>query len=365
MWTLAKGARTLRRVHKTALEVAKKLEEPDQVPYDFYVEREFIAGYIGMTVGEYYANLDRTIEANIKVQKKFLGEVRSIDYGLGGLTQASTFGCKMFYNENAIYQIKEPLIKSLEDIDKLEAPDPLKDGLMPEMFKRYNYVKKKVGNKYPVGYPIPRGSQGPFTTAALLRGLLPLLADIGRNPEMVHKLLRFITDAAIAQIRIGEELNDNPEREKSIGMADDFAGYLSPRLYEEFVLPYNKRIYETFDGDRNYHSESLTAKHLPFLLEMGVASFLGDTREMYHTVKDLKRCIGHKVFISAFIDNMSVITHGTPQTVAENVKRAMRDGAPGGGFELSVDLCNWPVPIENIETFMKAAEKYGRYPIKL
>jgi uroporphyrinogen decarboxylase len=350
-------------------EIAFNLEEPDMVPWDLFLETEFMAAYAGITIKEYQTKLDKAIETQIAVQRRLLGEVRSLDYSLFN-AQSSTFGCQMIFTESG-HKIKEPLIKDTEDLERLGVPDPLKDGLMPEVIKRYDYVKKKWGNKYCIPPPVGTDSWAPFTLSALLRGQYQIFIDIYRDPELMHKLLQYVTEAIIKRIEAGKEF----EKESSlpqivlesslngVWLSDDLACFLPPPMYEKFALPYNMAIYEYFGGDRLYHSESMGEKHLPLLSKMGIDYFLPDTRMIYVDIKTLKRCLEGKIAVEGFIDNWGSIKYGTPADVEEEVKKALSEGAPGGGFELLVDLCNW-VPLDNIDAFIRAIEKYGKSPFR-
>ncbi|MCK5095386.1 MAG: hypothetical protein KAR18_11700, partial [Spirochaetes bacterium] len=59
-----------------------------------------------------------------------------------------------------------------------------------------------------------------------------------------------------------------------------------------------------------------------------------------------------------------VLPFGSTKHVEEEVKRRIRDLAPGGGYVLAqVHNIQPGVPLENILMMYEAAKKYGMYPI--
>ncbi|MEM2930150.1 MAG: uroporphyrinogen decarboxylase family protein, partial [Thermoproteota archaeon] len=62
----------------------------------------------------------------------------------------------------------------------------------------------------------------------------------------------------------------------------------------------------------------------------------------------------------------SLLTLGNPEEVEAEVKRLVREVAPGGGYILSTtNVLTRYVPPENALAMYRAAEKYGRYPINI
>ena len=80
--------------------------------------------------------------------------------------------------------------------------------------------------------------------------------------------------------------------------------------------------------------------------------------------KILKEKFGAKIGFWGGIDTQYVLPRGTVEDVEEEVKKRIRDLAPGGGFVLAaVHNIQRDVPPENIVTMFRAARKYGRYPM--
>ena len=67
---------------------------------------------------------------------------------------------------------------------------------------------------------------------------------------------------------------------------------------------------------------------------------------------------------SGAIDTNWVLPNGSPEDVRREVRRRIKDLAPGGGYVLSSVHCIQPdVPVENVEAMFDEAHRAGRYPI--
>ena len=78
--------------------------------------------------------------------------------------------------------------------------------------------------------------EGPCAEAADLRGINRLMTDFSDDPEFVHGLFAFTVETAIsfadAQIKAGAGI---------IGIGDAAASLVGPRVYKEFVWPWEKK----------------------------------------------------------------------------------------------------------------------------
>jgi len=80
----------------------------------------------------------------------------------------------------------------------------------------------------------------------------------------------------------------------------------------------------------------------------------------------LKRRHGSRLsFWGGGCDTQSTLPRGTPATVRAEVRRRIRDLAPGGGFVFNpVHNIQPGVPPQNVVALYSAVLDYGRYPIR-
>jgi hypothetical protein len=170
---------------------------------------------------------------------------------------ASGFGCQIEYppKQDPVVSPRHYPVKTTRDIKDLSIPNPEKDGLMPKVLTYIEYMK--LHSFLPVGIT---DIQGPLTTANQLMGFDKLIYLMEDDPLAAHELMEKVTEALTQWIKrqkqaIGEPLTEcisdqqvYTGRHAGIWFSDDDAVLISPRLYKEFVVPYNSRICKVFGG---------------------------------------------------------------------------------------------------------------------
>ena len=115
------------------------------------------------------------------------------------------------------------------------------------------------------------------------------------------------------------------------------------------------------------HQDGAIYQWIPDIVEIDIdvlnpiqvsAKGMGDTAK-------LKREFGEQLaFLGGGIDTQSILSYGTPQEVRDEVRRRIRDLAPGGGYVFAqVHDIQPEVPPENIMAMYEAVDEYGNYPV--
>jgi hypothetical protein len=186
--------------------------------------------------------------------------VRS-NYGTGILP--SLFGAELFVMDDAMDTL--PTTRALPGIAALEAaaaggaPDPQQAGLGRKVFatgRRYVEVARrypKIAKYVRIYHP---DLQSPMDVVELLWGST-LFLDVFDRPELVHALLRTVTDSYIRFHAEWEKLVPPPAGHAvhwglmhagRIMLRDDSAMNFSPEMYDTFIRPYDAELLRTFGG---------------------------------------------------------------------------------------------------------------------
>jgi len=81
---------------------------------------------------------------------------------------------------------------------------------------------------------------------------------------------------------------------------------------------------------------------------------------------EVKAEFGGRIALKGNVDCAQVLTFGTTDEVVEATRRALRQGAPGGGYILSSsNSIHSAVKPENYRTMLDTLARCGRYPITL
>lgn len=178
-------------------------------------------------------------------------------FGVGGL--ASVFGVTYELSERyGAPWVTAPVSK--ERLAALE-PDGLdwESSLVPTMCRFAEHFRRELGGRLKASCQVYLpDTQGPFDLAHLARGH-DLLTDLMDDPPFVHHLMELATHVYVEGSKrlkqaTGEPLNSGHHSGNlymvgaGVRMCDDSGTLLSPRLHEEFVLPYHQRALEAFGG---------------------------------------------------------------------------------------------------------------------
>jgi len=163
------------------------------------------------------------------------------------------FGSKPTFKPDMDPMVGEPVIKTEEDIENLDYPDFYTSGLMPKVLKIYETAEKMLKRKIPVFFE--RWDRSSWGVAVHLRGLRELLIDTFRNPNLVHKLLAFITESRMRWEREKERFLGEKTESGLLYNDEVNAQVISPRTYQVFAHPYEKKLADFYPkGIFYFHS---------------------------------------------------------------------------------------------------------------
>jgi len=342
-------------------------KEPDQVPVVLYGSEPTHAAFCGERLIDLYNDVSKMLRCQLNFIRRFPNALhghftlwpRMSGPGDGFPT---AFGAELAWTENSS-PVTKPLIKDPKEIDDLKVPDPHKDGRLPLQLEALRYyvenapmdIREKYGLLDNYCY-----CPGGVEYAALLMGYNKFLMGFYLYPEKIRKLCRIVTDAAIDFVRAQEEIVGKASK---LFISDHSPTFMSRRHFMEFALPELQRITKTFSNALIiYHNEGDVNHLLDLIPEIGA--------DIFHfgspiNVSEAKRRIGDRICLMGNIASIEVMLKGNRETVEEACRNAILEGAPGGGFILSISGGLLPyTPPENIDVMIDSAEKYGRYPIK-
>ncbi len=247
------------------LEKVAEFEEPDRVPVIISLGGPYYAKLFGYTFAEYYGDLAVMLNTQVKGIKWRMSWLKDdfvsvgVHLDIGSTAEGIVFNCRVEWpSSEKPWQSPWiiPCIKTLEDIDRLEVPDPRSHRGVREYYEKLEKFKKLVRENYgqlPVGGMLQ--IHPPVSAAGSLMGPGRLYSWLYRYPLEMHALFRKLEETfKLLQEYYYEVTGAEPG---SLGLADDHSGYLNRRMYEEFTLPYNLRLYERFGARyRSLHMDS-------------------------------------------------------------------------------------------------------------
>ena len=146
---------------------------------------------------------------------------------------------------------------------------------------------------------------------------------------------------------------------------------ISPEMYRRMVKPAQKRIWQFIKSRTNaklfLHSCGSVRQFIPDLIEIGV-DILNPVQVAAGSMdpSELKREFGKDLtFWGGGCDTQRVLTFGTPDDVEREVRRRIRELAPGGGFVFNqIHNIQPGVPPENVMRMFETVLAHGVYPLR-
>ena len=266
-------------------------------------------------------------------------------------TEPSAFGAVPLWEENE-FPFAKKAIHSLSDVDRLEKPNPAKDGLLPFVIKRLAHLQSEIeqaGHK--IHFAVARG---PLNIASFLMGSTEFMMALKTDPEPMHRLLSIITDFLVDWIAWQRSCFPSID---GILLLDDIVGFVSRNDFVTFGQPYLQRLFSTDVTVKFFHNDAPCKESAPLLPETGINLL---NFGVQHTLAEMKLWTNNKIALLGNIPPRDVLAAGTPEDVQRSVMdmlKGLQDHSRlivscGGGMPPRV-------PTENIEALIAAVEQFS------
>jgi uroporphyrinogen decarboxylase len=321
-------------------------------PVGFIVDSPWIPGWYGIPVIDYYASDELWLKSNLKVINTypdvwFMPGFWS-EYGM--CTEPSAFGSRMIFLENTLPHAEKILV-DISDADRLPQPNVKTDGLLPFMINRLRHSESAIRDAdHQIRFAVARG---PLNIASFLMGTTEFMMALALDPEGSHRLLRKITGFICDWLAWQKECFPSVN---GILILDDIIGFVGESEFNEFVLPYFKKIFSSIGAKvRFLHNDAeglITAGHLN---EMGVNVF---NFSFNHSLGEIRAIAGDDIILVGNIPPRDVLAGGTSDQVVDAVRKASGEiinhdrivWSVGGG--MPQDVKN-----ENINAFIETVKE--------
>jgi MtaA/CmuA family methyltransferase len=264
--------------------------------------------------------------------------------------EAADCGAAVVFTENSPPAMDEsrPLLGDRSVLARLSIPDPCGGGRMTNRLKALSLYREQVGGEKMIEGWI----EGPCAEAADLRGINTLMLDFFDDPAFVRDLFDFVLEMELRfareQVAAGAEV---------IGIGDAAASLIGPKLYEEFVWPYEKRMVDgvkALGAKVRLHICGNTRKILAGMGKLGCdivdLDFLSPMAEGRAQMGPEQTLLGN-------IDPVRVLRDGTPDQIYAAVAECHRQAGDryivGPGCEVPRDT-----PHENLRALVAYAKEY-------
>ncbi|MBN2474913.1 MAG: hypothetical protein JXB62_09925 [Pirellulales bacterium] len=241
----------------------------------------------------------------------------------------------------------------------LQPYQPDHDDYWPDyLLRTIDLVVGEVGQSVSVHSEI----FSPFTQLLELfgyqRALMYLLDEPDRCRAILAAYTRGTADLGVWQARRGVD---------AVLISSAFAGggFISPRQYEEFVLPYEAEVVARLHREEvpvYTHTCGDIGDRLELMAETGTDGI--DTLDPPPLgsvdLEDAKRRLGDRLFFKGNVDPVHTLLAKSPAEVRRDALWRLEVGSRGGGYILSSACSVSPrVPPANLAALVEASEQFG------
>lgn len=243
---------------------------------------------------------------------------------------------------------EQALLGDKKKLARLKIPDPLGGGRMHNGIKALASFKEKVAcEKVIEGWV-----EGPMAEAADLRGINTVMTDFFDDPGFIRDLFEFVLQMELSfareQVKAGADV---------IGIGDAAASLVGPRIYEEFVRPFEQRLVSGIQesGARaRLHICGNTRKILNGMGQLGCEIVDLDSLA---PLSEARQTMGPRQVLLGNINPVTVLRNGAASEVTSAVAECHRQAGTrfivGAGCEVPRDT-----PPENLRALCAYAREH-------
>jgi len=343
-------------------ELAMRGKVPDRVPVVPLIDTSYAAACLGVPVSECFLDPRVHARALLSALKRHPGiDGVSINIGLTAevIAKRTATASDGFVTTTdgtewqiPLNDIGTPVSHAIQEFD-----DPRTgalDVLRPHIVETLRAMPAEVLRDYDVS----AGLTGPFSQIAFMMGVERVLLAIHEEPEAlkraIEKRMPLALDWAGEMAGLGA-----PSVWIGEGVAS--SSLISPRQYEEFVLPYEQRVAARLRELGVPSALHICGKATGILDQMARSGCDCFEADWQVDLAEAKASIGDRMSMKGNLHTTALV-HDGPQQVFEAARGAIEKAKRGGGFILSSGCAlGRDTPPENIEAMVRAAREFGVY----
>jgi uroporphyrinogen decarboxylase len=286
----------------------------------------------------------------------------SLRYGLDGILtdvdtalEAHAMGAKTIFDEDMPAKVVAPVSNQIEEvIDNIDTEKLERDERIQIYLDAIRMIREEVGGEL---FIRANADQGAFSFATAVFGMSNMMLNLA-IPKMEEPILRLIERCYVVHLKFHKLIKEAGADITSFGDSMGSPDLISPKMYQKFVMPFQKRLVAdlTQSGIRTVcHICGKTDRILELMSECG---FTGVEIDYKTNIADVQKFMYEKSVVFGIIDPSGVFCFGNESTVRAATQNVL-DCFQGRGLVIGAG-CALPAetPPENIKTFVETVRNY-------
>jgi uroporphyrinogen decarboxylase len=333
--------------------IAMSHSEPDRVPL-FLSLTHYGARELQISVKEYFSKPENVVTAQLRMKDKYNNDcVFPFFYSA---IEVEAFGGEVIFLDEGPPNSGEPLIKSIEDIRKLEVPKIEDSKCLRQILDVTKMLKERVGDSTPIiGVVI-----SPFALPIMQLGFEKYLEVLYFRQDYFEELMlinkKFCIMWANAQLEAGATAicYSNPLASPTI---------LEKEKYMSAGYNVDKQTLANIKGSTAIHLASGIA--LPVIEEIISTGVAGIGFSAKDDLEEIKKAAQNKICLIGNLNALEMVNWNSQKVEAE-IKNVIAKAGRGGGLILSDNHGEipWQVPEDVLFEISETVQRFGTYPLK-
>lgn len=252
----------------------------------------------------------------------------------------------------------ECLVKKYEDIYIFGKYFPRMEIKRAELEEHYSLL----GDAGIARCGIPSFQGGCYQAAQVLFGTEELIYECYDNLDWVHEFLNIILNRKLEYVY--DQLKGAKVDLVETGGGGSSDTVISPKLHKEFCESYDLKLHQAIHDiglPVVYHTCGGMMGIMDSILQNGCdASETLSPPNVGGNITDeklVKEKLGSKLALIGGMDQITLLTHGTPEQIKKEVKRLFEVYGQGGGYIMSACDHFFEAPVENLKAYASAAKE--------
>ncbi len=252
--------------------------------------------------------------------------------------------------------ITEYIIKHNEDIDLIKKYMPIPSLSLEPLARKYD----EIGDDGILRGFVWGDQAGCWQHAACLYDITDLIMATFDKPDWVHELLTILLDK---KLRFIEGMKGAKFDLIETGGGSASSTVVSPRLHEEFCLPYDRKMHDALHdlgflvtyhtcGGTHGIEEHIVANGCDASETLAPMS-VGGNQEPW----DFKRKVGNRIACIGGVDQFNVLTDGSPSLIRDKTHELFEKVGMDGGYICSASDHFFETPVDKLMAFADAAKE--------
>jgi len=327
-------------------------KESDRVPF-FLLATMHGAKELGLSIEEYFSKAKNVVEGQLRLRAKYRHDcIYNFYYAP---LEVEAWGGEVIYSDDGPPNSGRPFIRSSKDIKKLKIPQITGNPCLEKVLESTQTLKEEIGDDAPIIGVV----MSPFSLPIMQMGFDKYIELMYEAPDLLDYLFKineeFCVQWANAQLRAGATAicYFDPAASTTISTKE---------MYLKTGFKTAKRTISRIEGPTATHMAS--GRCLPIVKDLIQTKTAIVGVSWQEDLAELKSACRNEISVLGNLNGIEM-RRWTPEKAEEEVKKAILQAGPGGGFILSDNHGEIPFQVSDdvLMAISEAVHKWGQYPL--